>query len=67
MMEEEEEQARLGKRTMMMEVMMTMEMMNKSPSKTARLRLSDVVRLFGILQSDSNLRGIMVTDYNDKG
>ena len=67
MMGEEEEQARLGKRTMMMGVMMTMEMMNKSPSKTARLRLSDVVRLFGILQSDSNLRGIMVTNYNDKG
>ena len=66
MMGEEEEQARLGKRTMMMGVMMTMEMMNKSPSKTARLRLSDVVRLFGILQSDSNLRGIMVTNYNDK-
>ena len=65
MMGEEEEQARLGKRTMMMGVMMTMEMMNKSPSKTARLRLSDVVRLFGILQSDSNLRGIMVTNYND--
>ena len=67
MMGEEEEQARLGKRTMMMGVMMTMEMMNKSPSKTARLRLSDVVRLFGILQSDSNLRGIMVTNYNNKG
>ena len=59
MMEEEEEQAGQGKRTMTMEVIMTMEMMNKSPSKTARLRLSDVVRLFGILQSDSNLWGIM--------
>ena len=54
------EQARLGITTM------TMEMMNKSPSKTARLRLSDVVRLFGILQSDSILWGIMVTNYNDK-
>ena len=65
MMGEEEEQARLGITTMMMEVIMTMEMMNKSPSKTARLRLSDVVRLFGILQSDSNLWGIMFTNYND--
>ena len=27
----------------------------KAPSRTARLRLSDVVRLFGILQSGSNL------------
>ena len=60
MMRGGEEQARLGITTM------TMEMMNKSPSKTARLRLSDVVRLFGILQSDSNLWGIMVTNYNDK-
>ena len=45
---------------MKMKVIMTMEMMNKSPSKTARLRLSDVVRLFGILQSDSNLWGIIM-------
>ena len=48
---------------MMMMVMLTMMIVmiidyeegEKAPSRTARLRLSDVVRLFGILQSGSNL------------
>ena len=45
---------------MMMVMMMMMMMMEKSPSKTARLRLSDIVRLFGILQSGSNLLMIII-------
>ena len=40
---------------MMTMIMMMMMLFEESPSKTARLRLSDVVRLFGILQSRSNL------------